>query len=305
MSTKVVAMAAIGLSALALPASAQIIATSIPREEVAGKGKGVTGAEKKFALHLMVTPLAKWKYGEFAAGVCPAGVCAQDILDYGVFTGTPNSKFLFAGEVVFKAARDWTVGVGGWYNKVGSVNYNFDVQSIYLSSGRQGHETGTLDGDLNVSEGHASIFYKDFGLQAGIVHTNSAIANSRIVTDSLNQKNVGQPLGSIDPSSNSANDWDLYGVYKFSGGSKQPWGISLGAGFYKKKGNTVNAQRPAQDKTVFSGFVTGSVDIYKGLGLDASFWYVGKTEAAIGGTTLASSPAQSRFTLGVGYTFSR
>ena len=51
-------LACLGVAALAGPASAQIIATSIPREG----GGGTGGSEKKFALHLMVSPLSKWTY---------------------------------------------------------------------------------------------------------------------------------------------------------------------------------------------------------------------------------------------------
>ncbi len=292
--------------ALAAPASAQIIATSIPGEGAAGGG---TGSGKRFALHLMASPLSKWRYNEIATGATLNGPGTVLLVDSGVFTGTPNSDYLLAGEMAFKLSDSWSVAVGGWYNKVGKVTYDFDIETVGFSLATGDfisdvdHLTGTLDGDLKVSEGHAAIFYRSVGIQGGIVHTNSTITNSRIAT-SRSPINVGEALGTIE-GSNKANDMDLYGVYKLGGGeSAHPWGISLGAGVYRKKGTTESSQRAAEDQTVPSGFVTASVGVFKGLGVDASLWYVGKTKASRGDQAFVTSDAASRFTIGIGYTFS-
>ena len=53
-----------------------------------------------------------------------------------------------------------------------------------------------------------------------------------------------------------------------------------------------------------SGFVTASVGVFRGLGIDASYWYVGKTKASRGSEAFVTSDAASRFTIGLGYTFS-
>ena len=118
-----VAMAALGLNAG--PASAQIISTSIPRAETAG----AQAAEKKFALHVMGSPFSKWRYNELVAAPWEDD---PDFGDIGFFTGTPNSDFILAGEGVVKVSSAFTLGFGGWYNKVGKVQYDFDVNAYDL-----------------------------------------------------------------------------------------------------------------------------------------------------------------------------
>src|SRR5215471_21661755 len=129
-------MVAVAFSALyltALPASAQIISTSIPQAETSG----AQAAEKKFAVHVMGAPVSKWHYNELVGGdwssTVPVNVPVH-FADVGLFSGTPNSKFLFAGEAVVKVAKSISVGGGGWYNKVGSPTYNFDVQTVPLDT---------------------------------------------------------------------------------------------------------------------------------------------------------------------------
>jgi hypothetical protein len=302
------AIAGVALSALWLgvvPASAQIISTSIPRAET-----GAQAAEKKFALHVMASPFSKWRYNEIVAADWAGESNIFNNADVGLFSGTPNSDFLLAGEVVFKLGKGFTVGGGGWYNKVGRVGYDFTVQTYNFDSDEPvviDHLTGTLNGDLKLKEGHASFFYKDIGIQVGVVKTRSTLRDSKIVTSDL-ADNIGLPLDSIEANGadSSATDWDLYGVYKFAGQSSRPYGISVGAGFYNKKGDTETSQRSPDDQKVFSGFLTGTVDVYKGLGVDVSYWYVAKTKADLGfGTPVSSERATNRFTIGFSYTFSR
>jgi len=306
MSLRGLTLAGLGVLALAGPASAQIIATSIPLEGGSGPGGG---AEKRFALHLMASPLSKWTYNEVATGATLNAAGDTLLIDTGVFSGKPNSDMLLAGEAVFKLSDSWNVAVGGWYNKVGNVTYDFDIQTIGIDIGSGDfiedldHLTGTLDGDLTVFEGHAAIFYKNFGVQGGIVNTKSEITNSNIETGNV-PANIGEPLGSIE-GSNTANDWDLYSVYKFGGSGDHPWGVSLGAGIYVKKGTTESSQRLSESQTVPTAFVTASFNIFKGLGIDASYWYVGKTKASRGEQAFVSSDAASRLTFGIGYTFTR
>lgn len=302
------AIAACAMGALWLvpvPASAQIISTSIPRAET-----GVQAEEKKFALHVMASPLSKWRYNEIVAGGWEDDF-GNPYSDIGLFTGTPNSDFLLAGEGVVRAGPSITIGFGGWYNKVGRVSYNFDVNTYdAITETLDDRVTGTLLGDLKLTEGHASVFYKDIGVQVGVVRTRSTLTASRIASSNF-PGNVGGPLGSIEvDEDSSATDWNLYGVYKYSGQtggqSGRPFGLSAGAGIYNKQGSTESAQRSADDQVVFSSFLTGTVDIYKGLGVDVSYWYIAKTEADFGvGTPVSSKNATNRFTIGFSYTFSK
>jgi hypothetical protein len=290
---------AAGLCLVGSTASAQIIMTSIPRLSVTSQTTG--SGERKFALHVMGSPMSLWKYNELAGGPVEG---SNGLYDVGLFSGTPSSDFLFAGETVFKVGRNFSVGVGGWHNKVGKVTYGFAVATLDEYFDLVDIATGTLDGDLTLSEGHVSLFYKAVGVQAGIVHTNSKLTSSTILTSEAFPWAEGAPLQSIEQN-NSVNDWDVYGVYKYSGEAKRPFGFSAGAGIYGKQGNTNSAQRSAEDQVVFSSFVTGTVDVYKGFGIDASYWYIAKTQADLGlSAPLVSDPA-SRFTFGVSYSFSR
>ena len=300
MKTRSCLLATAGLCLVGSTASAQIIMTSIPRLSATAQATG--RSEKKFALHVMGSPMSLWKYNELAGGALEGS--NESLFDIGLFSGTPSSDFLLAGETVFKVGRDFSVGVGGWHNKVGKVTYGFAVATVDESFELVDIATGTLDGDLTLSEGHVNFFYKAVGVQAGIVHTNSKLTSSRILTSETFVDAIGEPLLSIEEN-NTVNDWDLYGVYKYSGNMKLPFGVSVGAGVYGKQGNTKSAQRAAEDQVVFSSFVTGSVDLYKGFGLDASYWYIDKTKADLGlSVPLVSDPA-SRFTFGVSYSFSR
>jgi hypothetical protein len=289
-----------GLCLAGSPASAQIIMTSIPKLSATSQATG--RGEKRFALHVMGSPVSLWKYNELAGGAVKG---SDGLYDVGLFSGTPSSDFLLAGETVFKVGRDFSVGVGGWHNKVGKVQYGFAVLTVDQDLFPVDIATGTLDGDLTLSEGHVSLFYKAVGVQAGIVHTNSKLTSSTILQSEAFPSAEGTALQSIEQN-NSVNDWDLYGVYKYSGHAKRPFGVSAGAGVYGKQGNTKSAQRSAEDQVVFSSFVTGTVDLYKGFGLDASYWYIAKTKADLLGLNepLVSDPA-SRFTFGVSYSFSR
>ena len=151
---------------------------------------------------------------------------------------------------------------------VGRVTYDFNVQT-YNGSLVIDHLTGTLAGDLKLSEGHGSFFYKDIGVQMGVVQTRSTLLDSKIATSDV-PGNVGVSLDSIEANGedSAATDWDLYGVYKYAGKSSRPFGLSVGGGIYNKKGDTETSQRSPDDQKVFSGFVTGRVDVYKGLGVD-------------------------------------
>jgi hypothetical protein len=57
---------------------------------------------------------------------------------------------------------------------------------------------------------------------------------------------------------------------------------------------------------VFSGFLTGTVDVWKGLGIDISYWYIAKTKADLGTRTpVSSEKGTNRFTIGFSYTLSK
>jgi len=284
------AVAALALGALAAPATAQIIATSIPKS-IAATGEG------RWAFHVMYAPYAKWKINQFE----------ETDLELISLSAKKNSKFLGAAEVAFSAGGNVTVGLGGWFNKVGRTDYDFlfveiaDVDVLGLD--------GIRTDNLTYTEGHANVFYKDFGLQVGLVHgkattTNLSIGNFLLGDVVFTRQDLVDLLGAAEVNAieNDArgaeittNDMDAYLVYKAGARDRDTrgWGFSLGAGAYRYGGGK---------KTVPSAFATVSVGLYKGLGIDSSFWYIHKSNSETQ-KKLGVSDNLSRFTVGVGYTF--
>jgi hypothetical protein len=284
-----VAVAALALGALAAPAAAQIIATSIPKS-ISGGGEG------RWAFHVMYAPYAKWKINQFE----------ETDTSLISLSAKKNSKFLGAAEAAFSAGTDVTIGLGGWFNKVGGTDYDF----VFLDFT---DEIFGLDGirtdNVTYTEGHANIFYKDIGVQFGVVHgkattTNLAIGNFLFEGTVFSRQDLVDILGaetvnSIEADARGAEisttDVDGYLVYKVGskGRDTRGWGFSLGAGAYRYGGSK---------KTVPSAFATVSVGLYKGLGIDSSFWYIHKSKSDIQ-EALEVSDNLSRFSIGVGYTF--
>lgn len=287
-------------TALAVPASAQIISTSLP-SATAG------AARDKFSAHIMVTPFAKWDYKEVYAYEqdLGAGFAAGDL---GLIKGTPNSDFMAAAEMAFALGNsNWSVTIGGWYNKIGNKNFTFEgTFYTVLPNGDVDvveSETATIPMDLTLYEGHLGIFYKAVGIQGGIVHTDQE-SNGDFLGNVIGS-DPPQDFPAYAPFNEKTNDYTAFGVVRMS---RERWGVSAGAGAYFKQGITDSPLRFSEDKVVFSGFVTGSVNVFKGLGIDASYWYIGKTDAVkeFASNVVASgleSDAQSRFTVGIGYSF--
>jgi hypothetical protein len=289
MQARTVAMAALGLTVLAAPATAQIIATSIPKS-IAGGGEG------RWAFHLMWAPYAKWNIATF-----------EEVPDFFLSTkGDPKSDFLGAAEVAFKAGEDVTLGIGGWYNKVGNdsaeyISFLFDPEGSVLLA-------GPVNRDVEHLEGHVNVFYKSLGVQFGLVHNTTQI--NTITADVATVDDIPIPLEianeilrEVEGAEDTANDWDAYLVYKVGGttGNDNNWSFSLGGGIY---------HYDIVSNTVPSFFATATVGVFKGLGVDASYWYVGKTDRselqeALADVGVDLDQSLNRFMVGVSYTFSR
>ena len=286
---RTVAMALVGLALVAAPATAQIIATSIPKS-IAGGGAG------RWAFHLMWAPYAKWNIATFE----------EDPSAFLATKGDPKSDFLGAAEVAFTAGENVSIGLGGWYNKVGndSADYIFFLAdpegSVFLS--------GPVNRDVKHLEGHVNVFYKALGVQFGLVHNTTQI--NTITADIATVDDIPIPLDvandiltDVAGVEDTANDWDGYLIYKVGGttASDSNWSFSLGGGIY---------HYDIVSKTVPSFFATATVGLYKGLGVDASYWYVGKTDRSELQRALADAGVDldqslNRFMVGVSYTFSR
>jgi hypothetical protein len=293
-------LSGLGVCALAAPASAQIIATSIPREDTGGAG---AASGKKFALHFMASPFAKWKINSYVEE--PKG---SELLDFQQAATTDSkSKFIAAAELAFAVGSDVSIGVGGWYNTLGEPDvevFEFSAADGYLFA-------GTATQKLHVSEVHGNIFYKSLGVQVGLVRTSATVTGLRagseflfLETGDLVTITDDVTLGELDVAEEkqTANNWDAFLVYKKGSapGSRYPFGVSVGAGVYRDS---------QAGSSKFSGFATASVALFKGLGLDASYWHVGGSKPSPARQELATflegavSDSLSRFTIGIGYSF--
>ena len=284
MQARTIAVAALLLGAWSAPATAQIIATSIPKS-ISGGGEG------RWAFHLMWSPYAKWNINTFQ----------EDPTAFLATRGDPKSDFLGAAEVAFKAGDSASIGLGGWYNKIGnhSADYAFFLAdpegNVFLS--------GPINLNVTYTEGHVNAFYKSLGVQFGLIHSTSTV--NTITADVAEVDGTPIPLEianefltGVEGAQDTANDYDGYLVYKTGGegGNNTNWSFSLGGGFY---------HYDIVKKTVPSFFATVTLGLFKGLGVDASYWYVGKTERTELQDVLDLDQNLSRWMVGVSYTFSQ
>jgi hypothetical protein len=284
------------IAGLAPSAFAQIISTSLPTADAGARRDG-------FSAHIMATPFAKWDYKEvYIVGSTYAGL---DFYDLGLINAKPNSKFMAAADLAFALGEsNWSLTLGGWYNKIGSHDFDFDG-SYVIDSGQStftGSQTARIPLDLTIAEGHLGLFYRSVGIQGGIVRTSSK-SNGDWMDVVLGGGGPAATYSGLEPFEKTTNDWTGFGVFRTS---REQWGFSLGAGAYVKEGVNDSPLRFEGRKIVPSGFVTGNVAVYKGLGVDVSFWYIGKTgEIEEFEELVAQSPSdsQSRFTIGIGYSF--
>ena len=297
------------LLALATTTQAQIISTSVPKEL-----GGLSGSiAKSWSLHGMYSPLAKWGYGEqYFNGtlVDPNNDIAFATL--GVVDSKPLSNALFAGELVFALNKDWSASLGGWHNKIGSQKFGFSGSGVFFEIGNDTNFVAAptsfeTNVDVSVTEGHFGAFYDHIGVQVGLLYTRASsdgvVRNFVFGSDSTS----GSSEGTLQAFDESFIDIDAFAVYKTGGGGTAPWTTSLGVGAYRKSGSETSHVRGSKAQTVLTGFLTGSAQLVKGWGLDASLWFVNATKS---GNQLEQfqfgeikSDAQVRFSLGVGYTF--
>ena len=304
---KVFAIAVLVIGMAAAEASAQIIATSIPR-----LAPGESGGSR-YAFHFLVAPVAKWNYGEAYYWDNKPNTDGW----YNTFTGTtnsrPSSKILIAADAAIKLREPWSVGVGGWWNKIGTMTHNVDTSIAVRSVDRNDivvtpyNYRADFGGRLEIYEGHASLYYRDYGIQAGVVRTKVHIDKTHrhpTIYDRQTRKVVEDRAEDIvlEPFDLNTTDWDIFAVYRKSGGTKLPWVASAGVGTYFKEGTIDTPLRQAGDRTLLTSFLTARVEVYKGLGVDASYWYIGPTGDTWG---YPHRDTQTRFSLGIGYTFAR
>jgi hypothetical protein len=289
MQARTLAVAAFGLAVSAGPAHAQIIATSIP-QSVAGGGAG------RWVFHLMWAPYAKWNIATFE----------EDPTAFLATKGEPKSDFLGAAEVAFKAGDNASVGLGAWFNKVGNDSAEYVLfladpeGTVFLS--------GPLNQDVKHTEGHVNLFYKNLGVQFGLVHTSTLINTITADIATVNGEDIPPDVANalltdVAGVEKIANDYDGYLVYKTGGTSANDtnWSFSLGGGFY---------HYDLVSETVPSFFATATLGLFKGFGADLSYWNVRKTkrselQEALSDAGVDLDQNLSRFMVGISYTFSQ
>jgi hypothetical protein len=257
--------------------------------------------------HFMVSPVGSWDYKEGWFSDKPFPTFNEYFV--GTVGKTSHSQVLVAGEAAVPIGQKrWAATFGGWYNKIGKVDYGFDGQYLNISSPPTFTDfivplKATIPITVTMLEGHAGLFCKSFGVQAGLVH--SSLKSDGDIVDIRRQDGATQAdFTGYFPFNASTTDWTLYGVYKRS---IDRFGLSGGFGVYRKQGIKSASDSPlrfADSKMVASGFLTANCAIRSHFSLDASFWFIGKTDQAKdikGYTSTTPSDSQSRATVGIGY----
>jgi hypothetical protein len=225
--------------------SAQIISTMLPPESTSAP----PGVSRTYAFHFM-GGFADWETS-FDPGVIQALNALGDL------HGHEGHGFILAGDMTFRAGRDLTAGVGGWYNRVTPVVGSFP-------------EFGSLEFDMGSSyyAFYGNVFYRYIGVQAGLIPIQ------RHVTLKDPGHAFTDHYGEIDGN-----------VFVVGRIARAKWFGTLGGGFYRygEQPPIDLFQLPGLPAAVgFSWFGNASLALGKGLWVDASIWRTGKTRLTIG-----------------------
>jgi len=268
----------IGSAALAMlfwcssPASAQIISTMIPLENVSGASSTVSTRQ---AFHLMAG-FTNWDFGFDQAG-------RDQVVTSGGSTSGGRNGVILAGDFSGAVADNLTIGGGGWYNKV----------TDWVLSEPAGPTFNAYE--LTVTRAFSSIygnvFYRHVGVQAGII---PARGKERIVLPGL---------GSASDDLNQT-DANVFAVARFGAArSGLRWHTTAGAGLHVYgtiPASSVFSRPESPSAAAFTAFANASIGFGGGVSLDASFWYVG-ADKNYSSTSRIGNTNQSRFTIGIGY----
>jgi hypothetical protein len=248
--------------------SAQIISSLQP----VGAGSGGASGPAAPTFHVM-GGFTNWEFGFDAEG-------RQMIEDAGGTVTGGRNGFILAGDISFRVSGPVSVGAGGWYNKV----TDFVVSEPDFTTPYE------LTITRAVSSIYGNVFYKHFGVQAGIIPARG--------TETI----VVSGVQASEPSNQT--DANIVGVARFgSSSSRRPWQATAAAGVHIYGTIAANDlfQKPESPRAqAFTTFVNGSVGLVGGLSLDASFWYVGEDKNYAPGSRVGNA-SQTRFTIGVGY----
>ncbi|OGC90156.1 MAG: hypothetical protein A2W25_17440 [candidate division Zixibacteria bacterium RBG_16_53_22] len=277
----------------------QIISTSLPTEIPEGKKLPITA-------HIMLSPLGSWDYKEVWIGPTESVESGNYVQNFGTLGQSPNSQILVAGELaILLGSKGFAATVGGWFNKVSDEEYDLDGVSLVYSPELDligyASYSASVPISITILEGHLGLYYRSFGIQFGMVRS-SANSNGDFLRTTIEGISYGDFLNQY-PFDVAMTDFTIYGVFKKS---IKRWGLSAGLGAYMKQAGPDDAWlRFTEKKTVPSGFLTANFEAIKRMSLDASFWYIGDTEDVKIFEGIASSPsdAQSRLTVGIGYSF--
>jgi hypothetical protein len=252
---------AVILTILSSPVGAQIISTSIPTGTQPGAGKSAT-------FHLM-GGYTYWNINALKSEI--QGLKGQN-------------GFMVAGDLAFRAGESATIGVGGWFNGISTVDYNYAITVPGTA------QVATINGSIKPSafSAYGNVFIKSVGVQVGLVRNKGEFSQT------VAASNIpGLPAGTATSDSGTSNDITAFGVYRIGSASgERRLGFSAGAGIYRSAADDENE---VEASTVFSGFVNGSLGLYKGLTVDAAYWYIAASKGA--------DDSANRLTVGLGYTF--
>jgi hypothetical protein len=257
----------------AASASAQIISTIQP---AFGGGAGGGGA-RTTSVHAMIGP-AIWEFG----GLDELQLFLEG--EGGSLTGGQRG-LIVAADVSQSIGGGISVGGGGWIN---TVSDQVRDVNIFFPNFPGGY-TETVH--RRVYSFYGNLFWRRVGVQAGVVPFRGSF-------DIFDPVNLVAYRGDIDQT-----DMNVFAIGRFGASGDRPgrWAVTVGGGLYRygtRKVYLVDTPPESTASNVGSGFVNGSIFLYRGLSLDMSLWYTAADNNPDGALGNAS---QTRFTVGVGF----
>ena len=265
-SRRSIGLALFAIFVTAAPAYAQIISIMDP------------AANRRTGVHLMAG-FADWTFPFNPAS-------KQQVLDDGgQIQGDGSHGFIIAGDVAVRAGTSWSVGGGGWYNKVephilsypdGNPNADTPIFFAYDITSR-----------ASFYSLYGNVFYKRIGVQGGVVpvrsHETVEIEFTGSGTDDFSQ-----------------TDSNVFVVGRFG---QEKWSATAGAGLHRygsrAAGEIFYLHKDSPAATAATAFVNAAVKLGAGFSVDGSVWYTAADKNA--DTPGIGNASQTRITIGIGY----
>ena len=214
----------------------------------------------------------------------------------GTLDGGARSGAILAGDFPFRLSEDVSLTLGGWFNHAGQ-SVAHDPAHIYAGLAgeiRVPVPERTLTEQSQFSSAYAGIYYRWFGVQAGVVPVR--------IRQTLDVAGEG-----ITTSNRTQVDFDAFGVVRYTEREvlpSMPITITGGIGMYRYSAREASLLvnglydpgTASAASTVLSGYFNLNLALTPRVAVDFSAWGIGAKNDRL-------SDSQARATIGLGITF--